>query len=139
MLESSKGLKNKNLIKLNGNSLTRISIKQAIKSNLFDEIVLSSDSNKILFEAKKYKFLNLIKREKKLSNDTVGKILAIRDAVLKIEKKKNFKFDVIVDLDVTCPLRLISDIKNAYNIFKKKNSDNLLTVTSLERTLTSIF
>ena len=126
----SKGLKNKNLIKLNGNSLTRISIKQAIKSNLFDEIVLSSDSNKILFEAKKYKFLNLIKREKKLSNDTVGKILAIRDAVLKIEKKKNFKFDVIVDLDVTCPLRLISDIKNAYNIFKKKNSDNLLTVTS---------
>ena len=49
----SKGLKNKNLIKLNGNSLTRISIKQAIKSNLFDEIVLSSDSNKILFEAKK--------------------------------------------------------------------------------------
>ena len=60
----SKGLKNKNLIKLNGNSLTRISIKQAIKSNLFDEIVLSSDSNKILFEAKKYKFLNLIKREK---------------------------------------------------------------------------
>lgn len=125
----SKGLKNKNLIKLDGESLVKISIKQAINSNLFDAIVFSSDSKKILNEAKKYNFLNFIKREKKLANDTIGKISAIRDAVLKIEKKKNFKFDVIIDLDVTCPLRSINDIKQAYKIFKKEHSDNLLTVT----------
>ena len=32
------------------------------------------------------------------------------------------KFDYIVDLDITAPLRSISDIKKSLNLIKKKNA-----------------
>ena len=44
----SKGLKNKNLLKINGKSLTYITLKKIDKNKNFDKIVLTSDSNKIL-------------------------------------------------------------------------------------------
>lgn len=125
----SKGLKNKNIMKLYGKPLISFSIDQAKKSKLFDEIVVSSDSSKILKIAKNYNILNLIRREKKLSNDKIGKIHAIRDAVLRMERTKKVKYDIIFDLDVTCPLRSIKDIKKASKIFRKKNADNLLSVS----------
>ena len=42
-------------------------------------------------------------------------------------------FDLIVDLDVTSPLRDIKDIKNSIKIFKKKKSSNLVSVTISKR------
>ena len=55
MRGSSKGVKNKNLIKINNKYLMEYTIITAIKSKLFDKIVLSSDSKKIIDKAKKYK------------------------------------------------------------------------------------
>ena len=43
----SKGLKNKNFLKLNSKSLINYSIDTAIKSNIFNQISISTDSNKI--------------------------------------------------------------------------------------------
>ena len=42
----------------------------------------------------------------------------IRHAILEAEKKFNYKFDYICDLDVTSPLRKIDDIRNAYKKIK---------------------
>ena len=42
--KGSKGVKNKALRKINGKTLIEISIKQAFLSNVFDEIVVSTDS-----------------------------------------------------------------------------------------------
>ncbi len=49
----SKGIKEKNLQKVNGRSLTEIAIRSAEKSTDVDEIYVSSDSEKILALAKK--------------------------------------------------------------------------------------
>ena len=62
--KNSKRIKNKNLLKIRGETLIDICIKLSIKSNLFEKIILSSDSNKILNIGKKYKILT-IKRGKK--------------------------------------------------------------------------
>ena len=51
----------------------------------------------------------------------------IRHAVLETEKKYNTKFDYIFDLDVTSPLRKVSDIKNAFRLFLKSNQDMLIS------------
>ena len=48
MRGGSKGLKNKNLKIINGKPLMYYTIKQAIKSRIFDKIVVSTDSKKIL-------------------------------------------------------------------------------------------
>ena len=120
MRSGSKGLKNKNLIKINNKYLMEYTINQAKKSKLFDHISVSTDSIKISNLAKKFGIISVFKREKKLSGDKVGKVEVIKNLLFKTEKKNNCKYDVICDLDVTSPLRYISDIKKSYKKFKKK-------------------
>ena len=128
MRGNSKGIKNKNLKMINGKPLLFYTISKAIKSNIFDEIVVSSDSKRILLASKKFGVRNLIKRPKKLSNDSSGKIPAIKHALLLTQKKLNKNFDYVIDLDVTSPLRMVDDIKKSFYKFKKKNADNLVSV-----------
>jgi len=125
--EGSKGLKNKNIKKINGKHLIYYTINQAIKSKIFDEIVVSSDSRMILDLSKKYGIQNLIYRNKKLAKDNSTKVPVIRNCLEEIEKLKKKKFDTIIDLDVTAPLRRISDIKNALLKFKKEKAVNLFS------------
>ena len=54
MRSGSQGVRNKNMILINGKPLMYYTIKQAIKSKLFDNIVVSTDSKKILAKAKSY-------------------------------------------------------------------------------------
>jgi CMP-N-acetylneuraminic acid synthetase len=49
----SKGLRNKNIKKIKGLPLIHHTINQAINSNLFNKIVISSDSEKIINISKK--------------------------------------------------------------------------------------
>ena len=45
------------------------------------------------------------------------------------EKKFNYEFGHIIDLDITAPLRNVEDIRQAYKIFLKDGFDNLITGT----------
>ena len=74
MRGNSKGIKNKNFVLINGKPLLYHTISKAIKSKIFNEIVVSSDSKKILSLSKKNGIKNLIKRPKNLANDKSGKI-----------------------------------------------------------------
>ena len=65
----SKRLKNKNLKTINGKPLIYYAINTAIKSKLFDDVVISTDSPKILNKAKKFGANNNGLRLKKLSDD----------------------------------------------------------------------
>ena len=66
-------------------------------------------------------------RPKKLSNDKAAKMPVIRHATLEAEKKFNYRFDFICDLDVTSPLRKINDIRNAYKKLKLSKQDMLIS------------
>lgn len=127
---NSKGLRNKNLKKLNGKSLLALNIELAKKTKLFDKIVCSSESVKILNVAKKYKVDLLIKRPSNLSRDKTSKLAAIKHLFKSSENYFNYKFDLIVDLDVSAPLKQSSDIKKCINIIKKeKTFRNLVTLS----------
>jgi len=127
---NSKGLRNKNLKKLNGKSLLARNIELAKKTKLFDKIVCSSESVKILNVAKKYKVDLLIKRPSNLSRDKTSKLAAIKHLFKSSENYFNYKFDLIVDLDVSAPLKQSSDIKKCINIIKKeKTFRNLVTLS----------
>ena len=62
-----------------------------------------------------------------MSGDNISKIDVIKDAVL--AEKNNCKYDCIIDLDVSSPLRTLQDIYKSFNKFKKFNKDNMFTVT----------
>ena len=123
----SKRIKNKNLKKINGNSLIKITIKQAIKSRIFKKIYLSSDSNKILNEGKKSK-INYIKREKKFANDKPKMESTLYNFLIKKKIKKNY----IVILQPTSPLRTPETIKKFVNYCIKKKLKKCLTVSIMQ-------
>lgn len=129
----SKGVKDKNIRILLDKPLIAYSILQAQATGLFDEIVVSSDSEKILSIAKDWGVQYLIKRPEELASDEIGKIPAIVHCVLEMEKRTQKQYDLIIDLDVTSPLRDISDIKGAVQLLETKQVTNVITGTRARR------
>lgn len=126
----SRGLKNKNIKNFSGKPLLFYTIQQAKKAKIFDKIVFSSNSTKILKVAKKYGVDLLIKRPNIFATNSAPKIQAIKHSLIFSCKYFNTDFDYIVDLDITAPLRSISDIKKSINLIKKiKYPCNLVTLT----------
>jgi len=122
--ENSKRVKNKNLLKINGKTLVEICIQLSKKSNLFKDIILSSDSKKILSIGKKHK-INIINRDKKISKDNTSTDEVIKDVI----SKYHSDFENIIILQVTSPLRKISTLKNFYKFCKKKYLSYCLSVS----------
>ena len=129
MRAHSQKIKNKNLINLNKKPLMSYTIKSAVNSKLFDNIVVSSDSKKIQRLSKKFGAEVIFSRPKKLSTNYVPKICAIKHAVMKSEKHYKKKYDYVVDLDVTAPYRDANDIEKAFKKFQKSKKDMLVSVT----------
>ena len=122
----SKGVPNKNIKKIAGKPLIQHTIEQAKKSKIFSDIIVSSDCKKILKIAEKLG-VHTLKRTNQLSKDFVSKVDVIRDAAKKAQKMLDKKFDNVIDLDVTSPLRQVSDIHNSFKKFQNGNYQNLIT------------
>lgn len=129
----SKGVKNKNIKILNGKPLISYTIKQAKESKLFEHIVISTDSDDIAEISKEYGAEVFFKRNDLMSSDTAGKLEVIKDAFVKSEEYYNKKFDYLIDLDATAPLREINDIIKSFHQFLDNNNDNLITAMPSRR------
>jgi len=112
---------------LQGIPLIAHSILQAQSAEIFDTISVSSDSKKILGVASDYGVEQLIKRPHELATDQASKIFTIRHCLKATEEVTGNRFDVIVDLDVTSPIRSVDDIKNAVNLLKDDNASNVIS------------
>jgi CMP-N,N'-diacetyllegionaminic acid synthase len=129
----SKGVPGKNTALLEGLPLIAHSIKQARQSGLFDGIAVSSDSEEILGVASDFGADWQIRRPSKLASDTAGKLLAIRHCLLEAEERAGKVFEILVDLDVTSPLRLVEDIQGAVQMLQEKNLGNVITGSPARR------
>ncbi|WDV47626.1 acylneuraminate cytidylyltransferase family protein [Clostridiaceae bacterium M8S5] len=129
----SKGVENKNIRIIAGKPLIAYSIIQARESGMFDAIVVSSDSMDIIDVARKYEVKNIIKRPNQYATDDAPKVPVIQHALIKMEEVLSCRFDVVVDLDVTSPLRNISDIKNVVELLEANKVSNIITVTKARR------
>ena len=129
----SKGVKNKNIKLINGKPLIAYTIEQAQKSKLFEYIVISTDSDDIANIAKEYGAEVFFKRDAQMASDTAGKLDVIKDAFVRSEKYYNKKYDYLIDLDATAPLRETDDIINAFKQFIDNNNDNLITAMPSRR------
>ena len=128
----SKGIPGKNIKKLNGLPLIAYSIKLAKKVKIeFTNvtIALSTDSNEIKEVAADFGLHTTYKRADLLSSDNSGKVDVIRDILLFEEKSKSIRFDYILDLDVTSPLRNLKDVKNAFDLINA--NEQALTLFSV--------
>ena len=117
----SKGLINKNILKVGNTSLIGRTIKYAKKSCLIDHIIVSTDSGKIAKEAIKYGAEIPFMRPSYLSKDLSTTEDTLKHALLKYEKITNKKFDLCVFLSPTDLFRDNDWVNLAINKMKKDN------------------
>lgn len=118
----SKGVKGKNAryfmeIPLCWYSLAGISlyIQNYVSANDNVDIVLNTDSEDLIRLVEKVSEIpvTILRRDASLGGDRVPKVAVILDCLTRSEKHFNSNYDVVVDLDITSPLRKVDDIKNA--------------------------
>ena len=128
----SERIKNKNILNFFGHPLLAYSIKSAIKSKIFDKVLLSTDSQKYANIAKKYGAEVPFLRPKKISKSTSNDFEWISYTLKKLEKN-NEKFTHFFILRPTNPLRSYLTIRKAWNLFKKKSPDSLRAVERVKQ------
>lgn len=129
----SKGVPNKNFRQLLGKPLIAHSIEQAKATGLFDTLAVSSDSDDILKVAEEYGVNHLVKRPDELATDTAAKIPVFKHCLLEVEKRENARFDIVVDLDATSPLRIPEDVINVVKLLEETGVANILTAAPARR------
>jgi CMP-N,N'-diacetyllegionaminic acid synthase len=94
-------------------------------------LALNTDSLELLNQVKNYGIaFDYVERVAELAGDLVAKIDVIRDTFFKI----NYKCDLVVDLDLTSPLRTVEDIYGVIDVaLKNKEADGAFSVTKARR------
>lgn len=127
----SKGLQNKNILNLHGKPLIAWTIEAAIKSNCFDRIIVSTDSEEYGEISKRYG-AEVIYREENISQDNTPMYDVIESLFKKIDANT---YDYFVLLQPTSPLRNENHIKEAINLFETnfKTADTLVSVVKADK------
>jgi N-acylneuraminate cytidylyltransferase/CMP-N,N'-diacetyllegionaminic acid synthase len=132
----SKGIPGKNIKLINGKPLLAYSIEQAMQlSKLLNGTVeLSTDSEEIRAVARQYGLSSNYIRPEYLATDTIGKI-DVLDAILNYAESANQKkYDFLIDLDVTSPLRSVEDVITGMKILNNNaQAINLFSVSKAHR------
>lgn len=90
-------------------------IKKYIKPEDHVDIVLNTDSKDLMALVKQVNALNVsvFERDESLAGDRVPKVAVILDCLKRAKNLFHKEYDIVVDLDITSPLRTVQDIKNA--------------------------
>ncbi len=125
----SKGLPNKNIKKLNSIPLVGISIQTALKSKYIDDVILSTDCEKIAKIGTKYGAHVPFLRPKKLARDSSKSEDVILHALNFLEKE----YDYFVLLEPTSPFTTSNDVDEAIVELNKKskNFDSIISVSQV--------
>jgi CMP-N,N'-diacetyllegionaminic acid synthase len=129
----SKGVVGKNVRDLLGKPVLAWSIAQARETGLFDTIAFSSDSDALLEAALKAGADVAVKRPDEMATDTAPKLPAIRHCLEEAIARSGKTPDIFVDLDVTSPLRLGSDITGAVELLRQSGARNVITGATARR------
>jgi len=127
----SKGLPGKNIHQLHNKPLIAYSIEAAKKAEVFDEIMINTDSKDIAEVAKRYGASVPFLRPKELASDTAH-IMDTYMHTLDFYGKLGKAFDYLMVLLPTAPLRSDEDIKGAINLVIEKSGDSVLSVCEVD-------
>jgi N-acylneuraminate cytidylyltransferase/CMP-N,N'-diacetyllegionaminic acid synthase len=127
----SKRLKNKNIKLLGGKPLISWSIDSAKKSKYIDDVLVTSDSVKIIEIANQYHSDITINRPSSLAQDTAKSIDVVTHAIqCCIDKGKHY--DYVILLQPTSPLRDTMHIDKAIKYLFDKKSDAIISTCECE-------
>lgn len=129
----SKGVPDKNIKPLAGESLITRTINQIKELNEIKKIIVSTDSKKISNIAIKAGAEVPFIRPKKLAEDNTPEWFVWRHALESIKKIYNIDPDILFVVPVTAPLRTVDDLKKCLDEYKKGDADIIITATDSHR------
>tara|TARA_Y100001970_G_scaffold266993_1_gene356374 strand:- start:71 stop:769 length:699 start_codon:yes stop_codon:yes gene_type:complete len=128
----SKGIKNKNIVNINGRPLVFYTIRNAIKSKLITDLIASTESKKIKKVFEKFNVQVPFLRPKSLATDNSLIVETLYFSLKQMEKIKKKKYDYIILLQPTSPNRDKNEIDTCINKIINKNADSLISLTLLD-------
>ena len=125
----SKGLPGKNIKNLLGKPMIAYTIEEGLKSKYLSEIIVSTDDKNIAEVAVMFGAKCPFMRPDELASD---KSLAIDTYIYTVDRlNKEFGYDIreFSVLHPTSPLRLVEDIDNTIEVFRKNEADSSVSYT----------
>lgn len=130
----SKGVENKNIKQLNGKHLIGYTIEAAKESNVFEDIIVSTDLFEYAEIAKSYGANVPFLRDKNLAEDNSKTEDVIVNTIYKLEQI-GMRYDYFVLLQPTSPLRTSEDIINAVNLLIDNELSSVVSVCEMEHSI----
>jgi len=125
----SKGLKNKNILKLGNKHLVGWIIQAAKKSALINRVVVSTENPRFAKIAKKYGAEIPFLRPRYLAQDKSKEIDFIKHLIKNLQKEENYFPDIVVRLLATCPFQKTFDIDNAIRLVTSGKYDSSVIIS----------
>lgn len=133
----SKGIKDKNIKDLKGKPLIAYTIEASKKSKYIDDVIVSTDGEKIADVAKQYGANVPFLRPEELAQDTSNVITCLIYTIEEL-KKQGKEYDIVILLQPTSPFRTNKHIDDALEMLINNNLDSLLSVTETDKNPTLI-
>lgn len=128
----SKGIPKKNIYPINGKPLLEYTLDVIQEARLEEaDVVVSTDSNEIKAVAEKYRNVHIVDRPAEISGDTASTESALLHAMMVMESRKQTRYDAVLTLQATSPLRKVDTLKAFVEEYEKNYPvyDALLSLT----------
>ncbi|MGG4450420.1 cytidylyltransferase domain-containing protein [Brevibacillus porteri] len=125
----SKGIPRKNIIEVGGKPLLSWTIEEAKKSAYIDRLIVSTDDEEIADVARQYEGEVPFLRPKELAMDDTPGIAPVLHALELLPK-----YDYVVLLQPTSPLRQVIDIDGCIEKCLKEQANSCVSITVAEKT-----
>jgi len=125
----SKGIPRKNMINFLGKPLIQWSIDAALTSKIITDVVVSSEDDEILKYSNTTKDVICLKRPNELALDDSRTEPVLMHAIQSLKEKK---YDYLILLQPTSPLRTSKDIDDAFQKLITAEANSLISVCGID-------
>lgn len=122
----------KNIRRTNGIPLIAYTIAEALRSKFITRYVVSTDDNEIKEVAINYGAEVPFLRPKHLASDTATSVAAIQHAVSWAEEHEGQKYDYVIELMATNPMKTSEDIDAVLKKIIETGADSVIGVVQLQ-------
>ena len=125
----SKGIKLKNLSKINGKPLVAFSIEHSLASKLINRTIVSTDNEEIAKVSVEYGAEIPIFRSKELAGDNILDLPVFQHMLTYLKEEENYKPEIVVHLRPTSPYRKTEWIDSAIKLLiENASADSIRSV-----------
>jgi CMP-N-acetylneuraminic acid synthetase len=128
----SKAVPRKNIRQLAGKPLIAYTIETSLQSGMLTDVVVSTDDEEIQEISIRYGAQAPFLRPAELSTDTALALPTMQHAVQEMEQRKQKKYDYVVMLQPTSPLRSVEDIDESLNKLIASGADGLISIVHVD-------